>query len=297
VDDETRQPGDQPEPTAETLGSDLGQDIGVYLLDAALPAERVEFERAADALPEVRAEAVALAPVVVAMGRIYELAPEQALGAFDTSVEPTAQLKERVTASAAAAPAQTTPRPLRPQGRVRGGLPAEPTPIRRGGLWRTPWAAAAAMFIIAVGVTLYSLGIQNKLDDRNREIHAQATEIAQIRTSQNASAYNVTATKDEPAAVTGTVFYSAQEQQAAVVLTGLPAVTTGRAYQIWFISGNNAPQPGPTFKPNADGSVVFTAKPSISSFDLVAFTNEPETGSTAPTTAILMTGSVGGAAG
>jgi anti-sigma-K factor RskA len=240
------------------------------------------------------------------LGRVYDLNPEQAPEAFDVSAEASHELKERVLASAApaaepgTAPASiATAPPLRPQGRVRGGTPArgvEPTPIRRGA-WRTPWVAAAAMLIVAVGVTLWALAVQNKYDDQSREMRAQSTEIAQIRTNSNASAFTITATGDGPAQAGGTLFYSPKDQQAVLVLANLPAAKANSVYQLWYIKGSSAPAPGATFKPNADGSLVFKTNASINSFDVVALTEEPAGGSTTPTMPILMTGTVGPAAG
>lgn len=313
LDDETNNQPAPPNEPDETTESELGQDVGVYLLDAATPEERAEFERAADALPEVRAEAAELAPAALALGKIYELTPEQAPEAFDLSVEPTAELRGRILASAWAeavahpAPAKPTPlaapsrapRPMRPQGRVRGGAPAPAVPgarpLRRQNVL-TPWMAAAAMLVVAVGLALWALAIQNKMDDQTREMHAQSTEIAQIRTSANASAYTLSATGDGPSQASGMLYYSPQNQQAVLVMDKLPMPADNSVYQLWYMV-NNTPMPGATFKPSADGSAMMTTTPGVGSFDLVAMTKEPAGGSKTPTTPVLMIGSTKGSAG
>jgi hypothetical protein len=312
VDDETNNQPTPPDDQSEAAGSDLGQDVGVYLLDAATPEERAEFERAVDALPEVRAEAVELAPAALALGKIYELSPEEAPEAFDLSVEPSAELRGRILASvwedAVAHPASVVtaeptpiaaPRPIRPQGRVRGGAPAPglagTRPLRRQTVL-TPWMAAAAMLVVAVGLALWALALETKMDDQSREMHAQSTEIAQIRASANASAFSLTSTGDGPSQASGMLYYSPQKQQAVLVMDKLPMPSDGSVYQLWYMV-NNTPMPGATFKPSADGSAMMVTTPAAPSFDLVAMTKEPAGGSTTPTTPMLMVGSTKGTAG
>ena len=309
LDDETNNQPAPPDDAAEAAGSDLGQDIGVYLLDAALPEERAEFEQAADALPEVRAEAAGLAPAALALGKLYELSPEEAPEAFDLSAEPSAELRGRILASAwaeavAHPPAAATeptpiaaPRPIRPQGRVRGGAPGLPgaRPLRRQNML-TPWMAAAAMLVVAIGLALWALALQTKMDDQSREMRAQSTEIAQIRASSNASAFTLTATGDGPSQASGMLYYSPQKQQAVLVMDKLPMPSDNSVYQLWYMV-NNTPMPGATFKPSADGSAMIVTTPNVPSFDLVAMTKEPPGGSTTPTMPVLMTGSTKGSAG
>jgi hypothetical protein len=311
LNDDTDNQPTPPDDPAEAAGSDLGQDVGAYLLDAAAPEERAEFEQAAGALPEVRAEAVELAPAAVALGTIYELSPEEAPEAFDLSVEPSAELRGRILASAwaeavAHPPAAVieptpiaAPRPIRPQGRVRGGAPAPALagarPLRRQTML-TPWMAAAAMLVVAVGLALWALALQNKMDDQSREMRAQSTEIAQIRSSANASAFALTATGDGPSQASGMLYYSPQKQQAVLVMDKLPMPSDNSVYQLWYMV-NNTPMPGATFKPSADGSAMMVITPTVSSFDLVAMTKEPAGGSSAPTMPVLMVGSTKGTAG
>lgn len=311
---QSNEPQAEDDDPVETAGGDLGQDIGVYLLDAATPDERAEFERAVEALPEVRAEAVQLAPAAAVLGKLYELTPDEAPEAYDLSVEPSAELRGRILASAwaerAAPPAaeaieptapasQAAPpvRAIRPQGRVRGGAPAtEPIPIRRKSL-ATPWMAAAALLVIAVGGVLWALALQNKIDNQNREMRAQSTEIAQIRANANASAYTLAATGNGPAQAKGMLYYSQKDQQAVLVLNQLPMPSNNSVYQLWYISGSNAPSPGATFKPDANGEEMMATTPGITSFDTVALTMEPAGGSTKPTMPILLVGSTKGTPG
>lgn len=308
MDDEQPRNRREPDAAVEAAGSDPGQNIGVYLLDAAAPDERAEFEQTVEASPKVRVEAVQLAPVAAALSKMYDLSPEQAPEAFDARSEPSSTLRERVLASAAEfepsvreAPVSiSTAKPIRPQGRVRGGAPApagQLIPMRDRGAWRSPWLAAAAMLIALVGVSLWALGVQNKMNDQTRELHAQSTEVAQIRANSNASAFNIVATSNGPVAGAGTLFYSMKDQKTVLVLNHLPAITDNSVYQLWFIKGASAPAPGLTFQPNRDGSAILSTQAPITSFDVVAFTKEPAGGSAAPTTPILLVGTVNGAAG
>ena len=71
-----------------------------------------------------------------------------------------------------------------------------------------------------------------------------------------------------------------------ITFDDLPDPGEGRAYQMWLITGDDAPVPEETFDPSDAGSasVLLEGAPDV---DAVAVTIEPETGSTTPTPPIL----------
>jgi anti-sigma-K factor RskA len=70
-------------------------------------------------------------------------------------------------------------------------------------------------------------------------------------------------------------------------------VPEGRAYQLWFIR-DGKPVPSVTFKPQptGDANLEQVEVPSGGDISAAAVTIEPETGSTEPTSPIVMVGSL-----
>ncbi len=70
----------------------------------------------------------------------------------------------------------------------------------------------------------------------------------------------------------------------------LPNVGQGKAYQLWFIVGNNPPMPGKTFVPDKTGNVVLKDEMPKEAVDanVFAITVEPAEGSSAPTSPIYL---------
>lgn len=105
--------------------------------------------------------------------------------------------------------------------------------------------------------------------------------------------YNVVGTTSSPG-VRGTLTYYAEQQQAVLSVTGLPAVqsTTGAAppvYEVWLIPSGGAPQ-GAAFltqsPTNQSWSTVIHSD--LTRYTAVAATEEPAGGSTGPTGAELL---------
>jgi anti-sigma-K factor RskA len=71
-----------------------------------------------------------------------------------------------------------------------------------------------------------------------------------------------------------------------LIASNLPVPTTGRVYEMWIIPKGQAPRPAGLFRPEANGSVVHlqSGPVDLSSVQAFAITEEPEAGSTAPTT-------------
>ena len=78
--------------------------------------------------------------------------------------------------------------------------------------------------------------------------------------------------------------------RAILMASNLPNVGQGKAYQLWFIVGNNPPMPGKTFVPDKTGNVVLEEEMPKEAVDanVFAITVEPEGGSNAPTSPIYL---------
>ncbi|HEU5090203.1 MAG TPA: anti-sigma factor [Roseiflexaceae bacterium] len=74
-----------------------------------------------------------------------------------------------------------------------------------------------------------------------------------------------------------------------LVTTRLPALAQGRVYQLWLIEGNNAPVGAGTFTVDESGTgqIILASANAGSTF---AVTDEPQGGSPAPTTPVLVAG-------
>lgn len=74
---------------------------------------------------------------------------------------------------------------------------------------------------------------------------------------------------------------------------GVPPTPDGDVYQLWAITGEDAPVPGPTFETTADGLVVAHVEMPHQGVDAVAITVEPPGGSSAPTSNPVYVASMG----
>jgi len=196
-------------------------------------------------------------------------------------------------------------RRTRPPGRIRPGVrptgvqaPAEPLLPRSAGRSSPILIALAVLGVIAIGLFLWALLLQGRVNDLEDEIDQQNSEIAALRQQANATAYTLSPTVDGPPGASGTFFFSLPDQRGALVARGLTAAPEGQAYQLWYIEDENAtPIAGPTFQVNAGGEAVVPLTAEVSTFDAVAISLEPADGSDVPSTPLLLQGRLGGAAG
>ena len=78
--------------------------------------------------------------------------------------------------------------------------------------------------------------------------------------------------------------------RAILMASKLPSVSQGKAYQLWYIVGNNPPMPGKTFLPDKSGNAVLKDEMPREAIDanVFAITVEPERGSNAPSSPIYL---------
>jgi anti-sigma-K factor RskA len=83
----------------------------------------------------------------------------------------------------------------------------------------------------------------------------------------------------------GTYFVNPQSG-VMLIASNLPAPAAGRAYEMWIIPKGQAPRPAGVFRPDANGSAVHlqTGPVDLTNTAAFAITDEPESGSPAPTT-------------
>lgn len=101
---------------------------------------------------------------------------------------------------------------------------------------------------------------------------------------------SIAGTENAPGA-SGRLIGTPGTRRGVLLTTGLPPVATDRAYQVWFLRGGK-PQPNALFRVGRGGhgaSIVQTKDP-MSTFEVVAITPEPASGSPGPTGPIVLAG-------
>ena len=84
------------------------------------------------------------------------------------------------------------------------------------------------------------------------------------------------------------VAYSRQMGQAAIIVEGLPPAPSGKSYQLWFVTAEDAMQPAGLLTPstNGHGEVVLVGDAKTAAG--IGLTLEPAGGSPHPTTDPMM---------
>ena len=160
------------------------------------------------------------------------------------------------------------------------------------------WLAAAVLAVVAVGAIIWALALQGRIDDHQREIAALRTENVQLRQRANATAWQLVPTVDGQANAIGTLFFSLPQQTGILYVRNMESLPEDRVYQVWYLKrGNPLPVPGATFTVDGDGTGFAVVAADIPTYDAIALTEEPEGGSQAPTSAIILQATLGGAAG
>jgi anti-sigma-K factor RskA len=251
-------------PEQETL-----QDLAAaYALGALSPEEARRFEAFLAGSPEAQRE----------VAEYRDVAALLALGGPE--VAPSPDLKERVLS----------------RSRVPSGRP--------GAVARRPqasWGALAAGLVAAVGLGFGYVQLREVRDLRAElgRTMQRLTETSARLTAREATLnaiyepgvqmFQLTASGDPDPGIQ--LFWDRQRHRAIVHGFKLKPVPEGRAYQLWFIK-DGAPVPSVTFKPEPDGhvSVEQIPVPAEGEVSAAAVTVEPESGSTEPTTPILLVG-------
>jgi len=223
------------------MRDDLHVLTGSYTLDAISDTEREEFERHLQHCPACAAEVRGMRETAVRLARARAVAP----------------------------PARMEPRVLAATYRTRQLPPLPRDQIRtvRAFPRRLAVLAAAASVAAAVALGVTQLSAQHHLD------RARETAIAQVVTAPDARVETARAS----AGGSVTVVTSGALHEAVVSTTGMAALPSGRAYQVWVMSPSGARSAGLLHGTSLLASAV---RPG----DRIGITVEPARGSARPTT-------------
>lgn len=223
-----------------------------YVLGALTADERAAFESHLAGCGRCAAEVRALAPIA------------EALASLASPAEPSeavrARLMQLIRAGGQPAPAPRMPVPA--------------------------WMALAASLILAVVLGAYVVSLRRDVAgaaqaDRLMAAVLSAPDLARIDLAGQSAAPSASAR----------AFWS-RSRGLVITASNLPALPTGRVYQLWVLTAQPAPTSAGLFRPGADGKVAaaFHTPPDIPAPVAVAVTLEPEGGVPAPTGAKYLVG-------
>jgi anti-sigma-K factor RskA len=239
-----------------------------YALGALSSEETQRFEAYLAGSPEARRE----------VAEYRDVAALLALGGPEAAPSP--DLRERVVS------------------RIRGPSAPPSAAARRRS---PPWGALAAGLVAAVGLGFGYVQLREVRDLRAElgRTMQRLAETSELLTAREATLnaifepgvqmFQLTASGDPDPLIQ--VFWDRERHRAIVHGYKLEPVPEGRAYQLWFIK-DGAPVPSVTFKPEPTGHVKVEQipVPADGEVSAAAVTVEPESGSTQPTSPILLVG-------
>ena len=238
---------------------DLHSLSGAYALDALeAGSERDRFVRHLSRCPSCASEVRGFREVATAM-------------AFAAAAEPPAELRGRVLAAAA---------------RTRQVPPEVITHARpRRSRARVPWVpwlsgvVATASIVVAV---LFGFAQAHTQDELN-QVKAENQAISLLLSAPQAKLLTHEVTNGGVA----TVVLSADRHELAVVTNGLPALPSGKVYQLWLIGKPKTVSAG-LLPPAKDGRTPAVLATGVAKGDTLGLTVEPAGGSAQPTTTPIL---------
>ena len=178
-------------------------------------------------------------------------------------MEPSASLKVRLMTAATEEP---------PEAEVVRSTAAMPTPLRPRDRRATWLALAAGVFAAAAAAAVvWALVLQARLDDRDQQL-------ADARLAAGAFARSAETLHMESEfsgnAVEAAIAVPPEGTLVTVVVTGLPALPSGDAYQLWLFTDGQA-QTGVPLVPDGEGNVVAQLDVDLSQFDAMELDAQP----------------------
>lgn len=231
--------------------------------------------------PDKRALEQHLAQCSSCRSELLELQADASLLALTaTAPMPSAQVREELL------------RATEPEPRV-----VRVVPQRRAWALAFAFSAAAVLALIAAFLWSDNRNLQAKLAEANGSYSDQQSRLTQAQdlintlTSQESRRITLVAAKSVPQPQ-GKVFYLPGKSRLVFLASNMAQLPPDRVYELWLIPVNGAPIPAGLFKADAHGSGSILNPPLQAGLEAKAFaiTVEPEGGSAAPTSQIIMLG-------
>jgi anti-sigma factor RsiW len=260
---------------------------GAYVCDALGPEERAAFEAHLSECAACETEVAELREVTAILGIAAAEQPSARLKQLvDARIRVTRQQPPVVAARAAESPeSQHSQQQSQRSASVAEGGRAPGAKRRSASRW-AGWALAAALAGVVAGLSVHAASQQRQITS----ISAQASAIQQLLSAPDATTVHASASSGGQ----GVVVYSRSRGEAAVVLTGLPALPSGRTYQLWLMdSGGAATARSIGLVGGSGTSNSPVLADALDSATTVGLTIEPAGGSAKPTTTPIMVVSIG----
>jgi anti-sigma-K factor RskA len=160
------------------------------------------------------------------------------------------------------------------------------------------WAATAAVIVFAFSLWRENSGLREMLSSLREQSAEGARQLEELRRvaapilEPEAQRVTLVAMKTPPQPQ-GKAFYLKKRNSLIFMASNMPALPPQKAYELWLIPVSGSPIPAGMFKPDAHGSATVVNPPLPAGTEAKAFaiTVENESGSAAPTSAIMMMGS------
>ena len=155
-------------------------------------------------------------------------------------------------------------------------------------IWTSFGSLGAMAAVILVTALIVGLVVLWRENQAAKEEIARSRELLELVTSPGAKLTTLEGI-DLGAGATATLAYD-KSGRAMLVAEKLPNVPQGKAYQLWFIVGNNPPMPGKTFVPDSAGKSTLKDQMPTAALNapVFAITLEPAGGVPAPTGSIYL---------
>jgi anti-sigma-K factor RskA len=263
----------------------LRSQLGAFVLGALAPAERAEVRAHLAVCDECAAEARALQPAVDALAWSAE------------PVDPPAGVRQRVLSSIAT--------PTVTSGDTRSRMTTSRS--------LSPWLAVAASLALAVAMGAYASQLRGRVQTLEQELReailqvqsgerltAQARLVAtdaqrqlSVLAAPDVAHVNLKGQAVAPDASARALW--SRSRGLLLAASNLPALPPGRTYQLWVLSGRIPPiSDGWVFKTDATGGVttMFATPATLPTPTGMAVSIEPDGGTSAPTGALYLVGSL-----
>ena len=194
--------------------------------------------------------------------------------------------------------------PQRARQRLMNAVTREPRvpvalPSRRAIPWWSAvgWAAAAAMLLVVALLWKQNGDLAQRIASLQSDASAQQAQLAQAKeivntlTAEDAQRVTLVAAKTPPQPQ-GKAIYLRRKGSLIFLENNLAPLPPQRAYELWLLPPTGSPIPAGVFKPDSHGTATVVNPPLPPGVEAKAFaiTVEPEAGSPAPTSAIIMLG-------
>ena len=193
--------------------------------------------------------------------------------------------------------------PARAKTRLINAIASEPRtqPSRSRVNWWAilGWATAAVMLVYVIGVSRHNRRLSSTVAElsgmveRERVAGDQARRAGDVLHAPDATPYEILPVSIKSKLPAGKAIYSRDRSGLVFVASNLQPVPAQKAYELWLIPMNGAPIPAGMFKPDSRGMAMVMNPPLPAGVEAKAFaiTIEPEQGSSAPTSDIIMVSS------